>query len=92
MDKNIKYFPLHIKKKKLDDKGILNLQDSWIITEKLDISMHYWQTIELHKKCWGIAPLFQTWALKVQYMISQLHAKATWTVDLPIVQEVAWIP
>jgi hypothetical protein len=28
MDKNIKYFPLHIKKKKLDDKGILNLQDS----------------------------------------------------------------
>jgi len=92
MAKNIKYFPLNIKKKRLDNGGILKLQDSWITTEKLDISMHYWHTIELHKKCWGIAPLFQTWALNVWYMSSQLHAKGTWPVDLPTVQEAAWFP
>jgi hypothetical protein len=28
MDKSIKYFPLKIKEKKLDDEGILNLQNS----------------------------------------------------------------
>jgi hypothetical protein len=84
MDKNIKYFPLNIKKEKLNAKGTLKVEVYWIATEKvkilpciIDIKQRFIGNAGVNLHCFR--------AGQQMYMSSQLHAVSTLPISLPTV-------